>query len=75
MEYNCKENKAETLRLTVGNILQKNSNLKFQSNLTKDEGRVLKELRRDDKLRGNKFDKGCGFVTATDDTAKKKIET
>ena len=72
MEYNCKENKAETLRLTAGNILQKNSNLKFQSNLTKDEGRVLKELRRDDKLRGHTFDKGCGFVIVTDDTAKKK---
>ena len=37
MEYNHKENEAETLVPNVSNILQKNLNLKIRNNLTKDE--------------------------------------
>ena len=50
MEYNRKENKVETLRQNVSNILQKNLNLKIKNNLTKDERRTLKELQRHNQL-------------------------
>ena len=59
MQYNQKENEAETLRHNVRNILQKNLNLKIKSNVPKDKRRLLKELQKNDKLRVNEFDKGC----------------
>ena len=51
MDYNHKENEAETLGQNVSNILQKNLNLKIRSNLKKDEKMALKELQKDDQLR------------------------
>ena len=59
MQYNQKENEAETLRHNVRNKLQKNLNLKIKSNVPKDKRRLLKELQKNDKLRVNEFDKGC----------------
>ena len=59
MQYNQKENEAETLRHNFRNKLQKNLNLKIKSNVPKDERRLLKELQTNDKLRVNEFDKGC----------------
>ena len=59
MQYNQKENEAETLRHNVRNILQKNLNLKIKSNVPKDKRRLLKELQKNDKLRVNELDKGC----------------
>ena len=50
MEHNHKENEAETLRQNVSNILQKNLNLKFKSNLKKDERRALKRMKKMIKL-------------------------
>ena len=72
MQYNQKENEAETLRHNVRNKLQKNLNLKIKSNAPKDERRLLKELQTNDKLRVNEFDKGCWFAIVTDVRLKKK---
>ena len=62
MEYNRKENKVETLRQNVSNILQKNLNLKIKNNLTKDERRTLKELQRHNQLWVYEFNKDCRFA-------------
>ena len=74
MEYNRKENDAETWRQKLSNLLQKNVNLKIKSNITKDERRTLKRLQRDDKFKMFKFDKGCSFAIVTGDTAKEKTK-
>ena len=46
MENNHKENDAENLRQNVSNMLQKNLNLKFKSNVKKDERRSLKRIKK-----------------------------
>ena len=50
MEYNRVENKEETLRQNMSNILQRNLNIKIRGNLTKDERRVLKVHNADLKI-------------------------
>ena len=74
MEYNRKENDAETWRQKLSNLLHKNVNLKIRSNITKDERRTLKRLQRDDKFRKYKFDKGCSLAIVTGDTTKEKTK-
>ena len=55
-------------------LLRKNLNLKIRINLTKDERRALKELKKDGQLKVHEFDMGVGFAIMTNDTAKEKIE-
>ena len=74
IEHNHEDNEAEKLRQNASNISQKKLNLKIRNNLPKYERRALKKLQKDDKLRVEELDMGCGFAIVTNNTAKGKIE-
>ncbi|XP_065678811.1 uncharacterized protein LOC136093634 [Hydra vulgaris] len=72
LEYNKKDEAAQTLRREVLRELKLNKNNK-NDNLTRQQRKALTQLKKDKNIDIYPFDKGIGFVTIPHDKAIKKI--
>ena len=75
LQYHNKEAHAESLRQNVCHILSKNRNMKIKGNLSKEQGKALKEIGQiNNNTKVYPFDKGSRFVVLSEGDKIKKIE-
>ena len=74
-QQNNKKADAESLRQNVCHILNKNRNMKIKGNLSKEQGKALKEMRQiNNNTKVYPFDKGSRFAVLSEGDTIKKIE-
>ena len=75
LQYHNKEADAESLCQNVCHILNKNRNMKIKGNLSKEQGKALKEMRQiNNNTKVYPFDKGSRFAVLSEGDTIKKIE-
>ena len=75
LDYHDKEADAEALRQNVFHFRNKNRNMKIKDNLSKGQGKALKETKQiNSSTKVYPFDKDSVFVVLSEGDAIKKIE-
>ena len=75
LDYHDKEADAEALRQNVFHFRNKNRNMKIKDNLSKGQGKALKETKQiNNSTKVYPFDKDSVFVVLSEGDAIKKIE-